>query len=239
MDAMYGTNIITRSASCAKRVIDGCKVVLNLNRARGACLLTLHAANASIGANLACDSALIVVRALNNYLYGIVYKLDDVVGTFTNADAASDTFLRVYLCNAIHNGNGVLGAHFYAVAITKASVVTSLITAIQNVSGKTALKALVFIFSFGYIAVAVTSNVCNLFNNVLGFNAKNVCNFSCGLITTGNAEVGFALASLRQCLCITVASGIAARATVCTGQACSNGNRSFIFLYAKKACGKR
>ena len=237
VDAMYGANLNARKASRAKRIIDGCKVAFHLNRSVGASLLALHASNASVCAELASDSTLIVIGALNNYLYGIVYKLDDVVGTFANAHAASNTLLRVYLCNAIRNGDSISGTNTCTVAITKASVVTSLITVIEEICGYTALKAFVVILSFGCVAVTVTSNVCNLFNNVLSFNAKNVGNRCRGLIAAGNAEVCFAYASLCQCLCIAVTTGIAARTTVCTGQACSDGNRCFVFLYAKKACG--
>ena len=146
-------------AAGAKRVINGCQVVFNLNSTVRASLLALHTANTAVGAKLASNRALIVVGALNNYLYGIVYKLNDVVGTFANAHAAANTFLRVNLCNAVLNRNSVLGAHACAVAITEASIVAGLIAVIQKVSGNTALKALIVVFSFGCAAVAVTSNV--------------------------------------------------------------------------------
>ena len=83
VDAMYGANLNASFATCAKRIINGCEIVLHLNRTVRACLLTLHTTNASVGAKLASESALIVVRALNNNLYGVVYKLDDVVGERT------------------------------------------------------------------------------------------------------------------------------------------------------------
>ena len=101
VNAVNGANLNARSAACAKRVIDGGKVAFNLNRTVGASLLALHTANASVGALLAGDSTLIVVRALNNDLYGVVYKLNDVVGAFANAHAASNALCGVYLCNAV------------------------------------------------------------------------------------------------------------------------------------------
>ena len=91
MNAVNGANLNARFAACAERVIDGCKVVFNLNRTVGARLLTFHTTNASVGALLAGDSALIVVRALNNNVYGVSYKLNNVVGTFANAHTASNT----------------------------------------------------------------------------------------------------------------------------------------------------
>jgi hypothetical protein len=239
VNAVNGANLNARSAACAKRIIDGGKVAFNLNRTVGASLLALHATNASVGALLASDSALIVVRALNNNLNGVVYKLNDVVGAFANAHAAADALLGVYQSHAVLNVNGILGANASAVAVAEAGIGAGLVTVIHKVCGNTALKTCVVVFSFGSIAGAVAGNVCNLLYNVLSLNAKGCGNCLSGLITTGNTKVCFFLGSVCQSLCIAVAAGIAARTAVCTGQALSNGFCGLILFYTKEDVGER
>ena len=227
------------SATGAQRVVDGCQVVFNLNCTVGTYLLALHAANASVCANLAGKSTLIMVGAFNNYVYGVVYKLDDVVGAFASAHAAANALFGVDLCNTVFKRDRVFGADTNAVAVTEAGIIAGLVTVIQKVCCNTALIALVVVFLVGSLAVSVTSNVCNLFNNVLSFYTKDSRNFFCGIVTAGNAKVCFVFTSVSQCFGITVATGIAASATVCTRQTSSDCNCGFVFLYAKKAIGER
>ena len=107
---MYGTNLYAGAAAGAERIVDGCQVIDNSDRAVRTGLLALHAADTAVGAVLAGHSTLVVVGASNDHAGGVVDQLDDVIGTLTGANAATDTFLRVNLCYTVFDVNGILGA---------------------------------------------------------------------------------------------------------------------------------
>ena len=102
VNAMYGADLNARAATGAERIVNGCQVVFHFDSAVGASLLALHTANTAVGAKLACNGALIVVRALNNNLNSVVYKLNDVVGAFANAHAAANAAALIH--GYLHNG---------------------------------------------------------------------------------------------------------------------------------------
>ena len=60
MYTFYRTHIMTITASRALLIINGCKVVNNLNRAFGTGFLTFHTADTAVCANLSDLSAFIV-----------------------------------------------------------------------------------------------------------------------------------------------------------------------------------
>ena len=131
VNAMHGASLYAFAASGAERIVDGCQIFRDLNSAVGASLLTLHTANASIGTIFTGLCTLIVIRALNHHARCIVDKMNDRVGTSACANAATNALTGVDVCNAILNGNCILGAHCRAVAVTEASVGAELITAIR------------------------------------------------------------------------------------------------------------
>ena len=137
---MNGANLNARAATGAKCIINGCQVAFYLNSAVGARLLALHAADTTVGANFACNRALIVIRALNNNLNGIVNKLDDVVGTFANTHAATNTFLRIYLCNSVFNVDRISGANIGAVTVTQAGINAGFVAVIHKVPPCTTVR---------------------------------------------------------------------------------------------------
>ena len=179
-----------------------------------------------------------MVGALNNYLNGVVYQLDDVVGTFANTHTASNALLGIHNGNAVFNVDRIFGANAGAVAIAKAGKGTNLIAVIQQVCGNAAAKALVVVFPFGCVAIAVAGNVCNLFNNILRFNAKDRRNVARGLIATGNTKVCCCFSTLTKRLCVTVTAGVSARAAVCTGQAFSDSGNRFVLFDTEEMYGK-
>ena len=84
------TYLLTRSTSCTLFVIDGSKVVFNLDRALGTGFLTLSASDTAVMAYLAHLRALVVAGALDNHAGGVVDEADNAVGTFLHAEAAAD-----------------------------------------------------------------------------------------------------------------------------------------------------
>ena len=66
VDAVYRANGCTLTAAGTEVVIYGREVVDNLDSATRTSLLTLHTADTAVGADLSCQGALVVVRALND-----------------------------------------------------------------------------------------------------------------------------------------------------------------------------
>ena len=101
MQAMYGADLNAFRAARANGVVNDREVVFNLDRAVRTCLLTLHATNTSVGAVLSGHGSFVVIGALNNDLGGVVDELDDVIGAFSDANAAADALLRIYPRNTV------------------------------------------------------------------------------------------------------------------------------------------
>ena len=121
VNALYGAGVTAGAASRAFFVIDGGKVIFNLNCTVRAGLFALTARNAYVKADLAHLSALIVARAFNNNARGVVDKMDDAVGTGLCAKAAADALSRIDLGNEfVCDANGVSRADLYAIAVAKA-----------------------------------------------------------------------------------------------------------------------
>ena len=238
VEASYGTNSHALSATGTETVIDGSEIVLYLDCAVWAGLLALHASDTTVRTDLTGNRALIVVRTVNGHLYGIVNDLNDVVGAGSCADTATDTLLRIDICNVVYDADCVLGTYLNAIAVSKTSVVTGLITGISKICGETATKSLIVELSGGSVAGAVAGNICNLLNYVLSLNAESGGNTLSGIVSTGDAEVGLSLFAFAKCFCVTVATAITTSSAVCTGEAVSDCYGGFVFLNAEEYGGK-
>ena len=243
VDTVYGTSLGACAAAGTEIVIDGREVVLYGDSTLRTGLLTLHTADTAVGAILTGESTLILVGALNDNARGIVDEVDDTVGTLTNADATADTLAGVDACHAILDRDSVLGANARAVAVAKASVGTELIAAVRHICGKAGLVTLVVTLSGSNVARAVAGNVCNLLYNVLSLNTEDSSDLPCGAVTAGNTEVGLVGRLFCESLCVAVASGVTARAAVCTGQAVTDSEGGLVLLnseedarYGKNRC---
>lgn len=190
VDTVYGADLYADGTARAKLVVDSSKVVFDLDSSVGAGLFALHTTDASVFALLACDSALFVVGAFHNHSGGVVYYLDNIIGTLTRAYTASDTFSGVNSRNAVFNADSVLGADLDAVTVSEAGKVTCLVTAVKKVCGMAALGAASVVFSFYRVAGAVAGNVSNLFHNVLRLNTDESGDLGGCFVTSGNTEVG-------------------------------------------------
>ena len=238
VDAVHGTNRYALATAGAEAVIDGSEVVNNLDSAVGTGLLTLHTADTAVGAYLSCHSALIVVGALNYHTGGILDKMDNTVGALSYTDAAADTLSGVNSCYTVLHGDSILRTSHSAVAVAKTSKVTSLVTAVNHVSGKAGLLTLVLKLSFSGVAGAVAGNVCNLLNNVCRLNAENSGDLLSGSVATGHTEVGSRGGLVSESLGVAVASGEATSAAVCTGEALTDSHSGLILLHRKEYCGE-
>ena len=231
VNTVYGTSLYTRTASGTERVVDGREIVLNGDSAVGTGLLTLHTADTAVGAILAHRCALIVVGAFNDNARGVVEKVDDAVGTLTNADAAADTLLGINACNAVLNSDSILRTYRNAVAVAKTSIGTGLVAAVCHICGKAGFyTAYELVLSFNHAAGTVAGYEGNLFYNVCRLNAEDSGDLLSGTVTAGNTEVGLVGGLFCKSLCIAVTSAEAARTAVCTGEAVTDSYRGLVLL---------
>ena len=238
VDAVYRASSRTLTAASAEGVIYGREVVDNLDSAILTGLLTLHTADTAVGAYLSCQGTLIVVGALNDNSGGVLDKVNDTVGTLSYTDTAANTLSRVNLSNAVLDEDSVLGTNNGTVAVAKAGKVTYLVTAVNHVSGKAGLVALVLELSFGNTAGAVTSNVSNLLYNVCRLNTEDGSNLLCGIVTAGNTKVGSLGSLFSKSFSVAVTAGEAAGAAVGAGQTLTDSYSSLVLLYRKEYSGK-
>lgn len=206
VDAVYGADFNACSASGAKRIIDDSEIVFNLYSLCGAGLLAFHAADASVRAILARQRALVMIGAFDDDAGGVVDQLDYVVGAGANADAAADAFDGGNARDAVFNADSIVGAFVGAVAVAKAGEGAAFVSLVKKVCGSAGFCASVDVFVLNDIACSAAGNVCNLFDNVLSFNAEYACDRASGGIAAGGAKIGLIDLFLRQSLCITVAS---------------------------------
>ena len=237
VDAMYGTNLYACAAAGAKIVVDGRKVVLYGDSAVGTGLLALHTADTSVLAVLTYVCALIVVRALNDNTLGIVDKVDDTVGALSYTDTAADTLLGVNSGNAVLNFDSVLRTNNSAVTVAKTSIGAESVAAVRHISGEAGLVALVVVSLFNNVASAVAGNVCNLLYNVGRLNSEDSRNFLSGTVTAGNTEVSLVGNLFCKSLSIAVTSRVAARSTVCTGEAVTDRYSGLILFNTEEDAG--
>ena len=81
VDTMNGANLCTLTASGTKIVVYGCEIVNHGDSTVRTALLALAASDTTVGTYLAHLSALLVVGALYYDTGGVLYHLDDAVGT--------------------------------------------------------------------------------------------------------------------------------------------------------------
>ena len=172
MDTVNRANLYAFTATGTERIINSSKIVFNLNCTVRTSLLALHATDTTVRAYLTGDRTLIVIGALNDYLDGIINKLNNVIGTLADAHSASDTLLWVNLCNSVTDAYSISWTDLYAVSVSKTCKGAEFITVIGKVSGNTAFKTNVVILSFNRAAGTVTSNVCYFLNHVCRFNTE-------------------------------------------------------------------
>ena len=246
MNTLNRTSILADTAACALVIIDGSKVVNDLDRTLGTNLLTLAAGDTSVETCLSYLSALVMAGALNNGLYSVWNKVNNVVGTGTGAKSAADTLLWIDLGNAaLCDADGISWTNCNTVTVAEAGECAESITGEAHISSYTGLWSNVLVLLFFGLAGAVTSNVCNHLNNILCLNAHNGCYSFSNTVTTGGTEICLGGSALCESLCITVTAGESTGTTVGTGELFTNSGETLVFLNteedirnSKKNCTK-
>ena len=67
VNTFHGTHVVASAAACTLLIINGCKVVFNLNCSLGTGFFTFTAADTSVGADLANLGALVVAGAFDDH----------------------------------------------------------------------------------------------------------------------------------------------------------------------------
>ena len=101
VNAVNGTYGCAYSAVRAERIVDGCKIVNNLDSTRGTALFALHTADTAVFAIFTGVCTLVVIRAFNNNSGSIVYQLNNAVGAFSCAHSATDALLGIDMSYAV------------------------------------------------------------------------------------------------------------------------------------------
>lgn len=239
MNTLNRTYVVTYATASALLVIDNCKVVFNLDCAVGTGLLALHTADTAVGANLTNLCALIVAGALNNNAYGILYDVNNVVGTSLLTKSATNTLLRINLCDTLFavNADSISGTNCHTVAIAKAGEGTVAVTRIIKISSNAGLYTVVYVLSLLGLAGAVAGYVSNLLYNVTGSKTHNLTDFFGNTVATGDTEAGVIALALTESLCVSVTTRVTAGAAVSARKAITYCNYLFIFLNSEEGCG--
>ena len=234
VDTVNRTSRCARTAAGTLIVVDNSEVVYHLDSTNRTGLLALATGDTAVLTALANSRTLIVVRALNNDALGILDKMNYTVGTLSCAHTATDALSGIYLCDAVVDGDRILGTNVHAIAIAEAGVGAKLVTRIVKICNATALDAVVYESALGSRTVAVAGYVCNLLYNVLSLNTEKRRDLCRALVSARNAEVGRSNPALRKSLCISVASRISASAAVSAGKAITDSEEFLVFLYGKE-----
>ena len=235
VDTMNRADLGTLATGGAKIVIYLCEVVHHRYSTGRTVLLTLAAGNASVKADLAHVSTLLVARALYDDTGGVLYHFYNAIRAGTGAETASNTLDRIDLGNtAIVNTYSLCGTHAHTVAVAKAGKGTSAVAGEAHVCCTAGSRTVIIVLSFFFGAITVTSNVRNHLDNVLCLNTKHLCYLACGRVATGDTKVGLIGSAVAERLSVAVTSGVAASTAVCTGKALTHGCDLFIFLYAEE-----
>ena len=223
VNALYGADLGAFATARAKGIINCCKVVFNLDSAVSAGLFAFHATDATVGAALSRNSALVVIGAFHNDSRGVVDNLDNALGTSACTDAASDTLSRVDLCHVVNHRDRLLRAYARAIAVAQTRGGAGLVTVIGKTCRNACLGSCVIVFLLDDAANAVASHKSHLFDDLARFNAENSGDLSCGVVASGNAKIIFGSNTVRQRLRIRITAAVAASAAVGTGETVSNG----------------
>ena len=159
-------------------IVNDRHVVRDLDRAVGADLLAFLTADTAAGADLARDSALVLVAAGNENALNVSHQRDQVVRTFLGTHAASNTILRIDARYTVVNANSALGTDSGAVAKTETAVGTVSFAAVKQLCRLTGLDTLIFHLILRLFTVAGTVYNCDLFNYILKFNTQYLTELS-------------------------------------------------------------
>ena len=163
----------TFGAAGTKRIVYSCQIVNDFDSSVRTGLLTLHTTNTTVRADLSCYCALVVIGAFHHNSSGVVYDLDNIIGTFTSTHSAANAFFWIDVSNTVLDADSVMRTNAQAIAVSKTSKRTSLVTAVKEVCHDAAFRTVVIKLVLDRVARSRTSNESYLLNNVLSRHAEN------------------------------------------------------------------
>ena len=232
MDRADGTNVNTLSAACALGVIKNGKIVVHRDSSVRAGTRTLGASDTAVGAHLAGESTLVVVRATDGDDNAVLLHLNGSVRTVLCAEAATCAEVRDNLCNTVSDQDSIVGTSSGTVAKTDTSKGTNVFAFPMLCSLAAGFEAVakMFFVLLGSLTSAVASNVSKELDCLAGLNTEDGSDILRGGVAAGNAEVGFGDLALGESSSITVASAESAGTAVSTGKRITDGEELFILF---------
>ena len=230
--------ISAESAFGTERIIDVSKIILNLNSARGTVLFALLTTDAGVRAFRASNRSFFFIIAGHEHVFLVGHKSYKTLRAGTGTNSASDANSGVDVSNTVLQADSVLGASGKAIAKAHTTKTAFSFSAVHRFSRLAAAYSNVVHLVYCMSAVAIAMYNGNLLDNVLGFLTKYFRNLLCNGIRTGNTEVRFNRIIIGKSLCIAVASGVSASATVSAGQTFTNIIKFFVLRNGKELCGK-
>ena len=227
-DALLGACIGTETATDAEGLIDACEEVCNGDSAVGTSLLALHTADAACLTNLHSSGTLIVVAAVNSDSSSLGNDLDDLVRTGLGAESAADASSGIDMSDTVFDADSVLGTYSSAVTKAETAVGTSALTAKEHFSGLAGSGAAILILILSLVAGTAAAHVSSHGNNFPALYAENSCDVLSSVSAAGNTKVSSNTFAGNKSLSVSIASGKSACATVCAGQALTNGAKSLV-----------
>ena len=232
MDNVYGTSVNAHSAACALGVIKNGEVVVHCDRAVGASACALGTSDASVGAHLAGERALIVVGATDSNDRSVFNHLDGGVRTGLCAESATRAESGDYGSNTVVDYDSVVGTSRRTVTKTDAGVCTNVFAfpMFSSLAAGLETVAEVLFVLLGSLAGSVTSNVSKYLDGLARLNTENGCDSLRSCVATGNAEIGLADLAFGECAGVAVASAEAASTAVSSGKSITDGKELFVLL---------
>ncbi len=233
---MNRANIVTSSAACALIIVDGGDIIHEGYCAFGAFLYAKTAGYAAVCTNALYCKTFVVVVALYNNAFGIIYKMNYAVGAGFYAKTATDTAARVDSCDIFFfiNADCITGANIYTVAVAEAGKGAESVTCEIHICRSTGFRAVVLILTRICRTGAVAGYISNLFNNVGCLKSHYSRNILGSAVAAGNTERGIVGFAFGKSLGVIVTSGKSASTAVCTGKAVSDLCDFRIFFYSEE-----
>ena len=171
--AMNRTYRHTFGTAGTKRIVYSCQIINDLDSSVRTGLLTLHTTDTTVRAGLSCYCTLVVIGAFHHNSSGVVYDLDNIIGTFTSAHSAANAFFWIDVRNAVLDADSVMWTNAQAIAVSKTSKRTSLVAAVKEVCHDAAFRTFVIKLVLDGVARSRTGNESYLLNNVLSRHTEN------------------------------------------------------------------
>ena len=166
--------------------IDMRQVIRNCDRTGRTSFFALFTANTANLTDFSSLYTLVVTGTADEYLAGRRNHVNQMIGAFPSAHAASYTFTLIYYGDSVYNMDRVVLAGFHAVAKSQASVRTADPPLIKRVTGRAGFYPFVVHDVIGGIAVTATFNDRELFLNIGCFHAQHCAYRRAYLIPAGN-----------------------------------------------------